>query len=304
MKMVSFFILHDARSGSTFLANQLIKKYNVFIPPENNIVSLLINNFGIENKNEAKLLIDKVYQDDKFYDWKIEKVAAEKLFDGKKKYTVLEFLTILFHKYLKETKKNNHIFGIKKGSYIDNWQKLSVLFPESKYICLIRDGRAVFNSKKKSLYSKTGRPFEEDPVKAANIWIKRVQRIRSLEHHKPSQTLVVKYEDLVCNNEKVLSQVARFIDKNIKISVNEKSSFAIDRYKQFNLHQNIDKPPLLENTSKWKKELTKEDLLQYEVVAMNTLLSEGYQLESNRLNRFKAIFANHLKKTKIYRAFR
>ncbi len=36
-----FFMFYDARSGSTFLTNLLIKNANIAIPPETNFVSLI-----------------------------------------------------------------------------------------------------------------------------------------------------------------------------------------------------------------------------------------------------------------------
>jgi len=294
MKKVSFFIFYDARSGSTYLANQLIKNYNIWIPPENNIVSLLVSSFGNENKYFPELLIDKIYQDEKFADWQMERAKTEQLFDDKKKCRVSEFLNILFEGYLNEVDKKGCVFGIKKGSYLNYWKQVDDLFPESKYVCLIRDGRAVFNSKKRSLYSKTGRPFEKDPTSAASLWVKSVREIRNLKKHKPHQTHVIKYEDLIQNHEDELRRVAEFVGGNVKPILSRDDVFLIDRYKQFNSHQNIDKPPLPENLAKWKNGLTRKELVQYEAIAGRTLLNEGYQLETGRFRRALGVLHSYV----------
>ena len=67
-----FLILSDSRSGSTFLANSIIEKLGTLVLPETNFITRLLqaDNNTFSSK---KILINFLYQEKKFYDFKIKK---------------------------------------------------------------------------------------------------------------------------------------------------------------------------------------------------------------------------------------
>ena len=58
-----FFILYDARSGSTFLSNLLVKNYDIVIPPESNFIIKITKHYKkdtiINTDGNLKDIIDK-----------------------------------------------------------------------------------------------------------------------------------------------------------------------------------------------------------------------------------------------------
>lgn len=86
-------------------------------------------------------------------------------------------------------------------------EDMDVLFPDAKFIQIVRDPRAVFASRKKRLtegprqYTKAHRLVREWNCSAREI--PRLQR-------DPSRFLVVRYEDLIRNPHETLEQICRF----------------------------------------------------------------------------------------------
>jgi len=161
-----FLILADARSGNTFLANNIIKKLGVLIIPETNFVIRLLN-VKKSSLNSKISIINFLFEEKKFHDLKItKKELSNNLKDINSIKNII--LTILEIYYKKNNGQKLYI-GIKKG-YLYSIDKIMNLFPNSKIINIIRDCRAVYNSKKSSIYSLSGKPFDLNPYKSTKVW--------------------------------------------------------------------------------------------------------------------------------------
>ena len=71
-----FFILFASRSGSTFLANELMRRADVCVFPETNFVTRLLaehpNEYTVRARDLDRLL-DAIYSDVKFQDWGLDR---------------------------------------------------------------------------------------------------------------------------------------------------------------------------------------------------------------------------------------
>jgi hypothetical protein len=165
--------------------------------------------------------------------------------------------------------------GVKKGSYVYYLNSIRQLFPSARFLCLIRDGRAVFHSKKNSRYSVTGRPFTTDPRDAAKVWKERMNLMRQLER-LGARCHMVHYENLIADTDHSLDEIGEFL--GLVRAEDSRATYAIGERYEGGLHQNIHRPPLTERIDYWRQGLSAEEIGAFEAIAGAELEREGYSL--------------------------
>ena len=281
-----FFIFYDARSGSTYFAKCLAERAKVCIPPETNFVTYIISQYGtkdITSKSDIQFLCDIIGRDRKFRDWQLNikeiQSHTEEQLKLNQKLSPRDFFGIILRLYGEQFENDQFSrFGFKKGSYISFFQELKEIFPNTKFVHLIRDGRAVFNSKKHNAYSVTGQPFETNPSQAAQTWKQTIKLSRQIHNLYPKDSLIIHYEKLIQNPDLTLNKVVDFLNINPIESVCFTQYTVPERYGK--LHNNIEKKPLKSRMDSWKTSLNLQEIEQYELVAGEILKQEGYCLHS------------------------
>lgn len=294
-----FFLFYDARSGSTFLSNLLIQKCGVAIPPESNFIPEIFVNYdkySIETTWDLRRILDIIYKERKFTDWNLEKNFLYDVMIESLPITLSEFIKRIFYIYINQNFSHSNIIGVKKGSYIYYVDQLKQIFPKAKFIGIIRDGRAVFNSKKKSIYSATGEPFENNPYCAAKQWCKVVKMLHDI--NKKYGIFIVHYEEMIQNPLKTLKDICLYLALSCDSSnkVGDVGYFVSERYGD--LHANINRTAINSRVSAWKTELTKTEIFAFESLAYKKLEEEGYSL-LNSINDLKNIFKRNYNKMNL-----
>ena len=287
-----FFILYDARSGSTFLSNLLVKNYDIVIPPESNFIIKITKHYKkdtiINTDGNLKDIIDFIYKDDKFKDWRIDK---ETLYVSLYDELPLKINEVIYH-ILDMYRKNNNPFakliGVKKGSYLLFKKNIFDFFPESKIISIIRDGRAVYNSKKSNIVSSTNRPFASKPEQAALEWMYKADMIEEIKKEKKNDNIIIYYEDIVLNTKQSLKNIARFLNAEENQDNDTKMYVSKERYGK--LHQNIQRESIFARINAWKNNLSKLEIRKYELYAYDHLNKYGYDCEIINDNNNRTIY--------------
>jgi hypothetical protein len=253
------FIVYESRSGSTMFANLFTKWMNVSVIPETNLpINLLLRYHGQHKFTSEDLsdICEMITSDRKINDWG---VTDDLLFMVEKfaNRSVDDLITDFFKTYIKSINENKIAYiGIKKESYLLVAKTIKTIYPDSKFICLVRDPRGVFLSKKTSINTGTGKPFETNAVRSALTWEKYILCAKYLQDLYPRGVYFVKYEDILENEENVMRAVADFLQINIQLS---EGSFLINgRYSD--LHANVNKPVITGNDKKWMNELSQSDI--------------------------------------------
>lgn len=274
-----FFILYDSRSGSTFLANELSKRFQVVITPETNFITDTLENFGfITFETEAQLdsLAVTITSDRKFADLKISYPVLRELIGQHAPLTLADAVRLILNYYREQLVPNHFRYGIKNGKYVHDYREILRMFPSAKFIGLIRDGRAVFHSKKRAIASRNGRPMANDPKIAAKRWVKTTTLLRELElDHRG--VLILNYETLIRETERTMVEIAEFLDVKPAPQSDMPRTYEIaDRYRP-ELHSNVNKAPLADRITAWQTSLTPSEIGDFESVARDCLVHEGYQ---------------------------
>jgi len=284
------FLVSDARSGSTFCANLLNGHPEIGLGPERNFVLRLVSRFGrkpLSRPEGTDAALDLVYDDDKFRDWNVDRALLGEQLAQVPRPVVADVVRAACMLYCDTEFPACSVWGLKKGGgYLHRASELVKHFPEAKFLHLVRDGRAVFASKKKALHSRTGEPFETDPRRAGKRWAKLMRSFDRFSRRHPRHALTISYEDLIRDGDNVLESVWRFLDvepivlADLEQPAAEESNYVGERYRH--LHPNVGKPARADRIDAWRESLTADEIRAFEAVAARELARKGYELVGRR----------------------
>jgi hypothetical protein len=146
------------------------------------------------------------------------------------------------------------------------------LFPESKMIHLVRDGRGV---------AASIMPLDWGPNtidKSAFSWIKNIQfGFRAEALYGSERVKRVRYEDVVLNPEMSIKEICTFLDIAYEPAMINGGGFVVPAYtaKQ---HDLVGKGPVAGRVEAWKRSLTQREIEIFENMSEEYLLQLGYAL--------------------------
>ena len=156
--------------------------------------------------------------------------------------------------------------GNKTPQNSEHVRELDRLFPEARFIVIVRDVRDVALSWK----NKWGK----DPLLCADKWNRRMlDAMRHLHAMGPQRHLLIKYEDLLGNQEGVARSICAFLDLSFQPSMLE--------YHRHVGHTiagklNYGEPIIRDNHGKWKNALRPSVILRIEQIAFEGMQYFGY----------------------------
>ncbi|MEZ4774703.1 MAG: sulfotransferase [Bacteroidia bacterium] len=201
------FISGMPRSGTKLLRDLVNNHSKISIPThESHLIPWMIRNFGIDfDLNQTQNLERAVaaFRTTKFfgnYPEKAEKINAEHIRNFSPNITWRVFFEYLFRLTAPE-KSGDFIWGDKTPGYILHYDLLRRIFPDAKFVHIIRDPRdyalSVKNAWGRSMY------------RAAHRWNETMHSIRQ-KAAQGGEYLEIRYEDLLENPSKILSQICTF----------------------------------------------------------------------------------------------
>jgi hypothetical protein len=158
--------------------------------------------------------------------------------------------------------------GNKTPQNTENINKLKILFPEAKFLVIVRDVRDVALSWQKK--------WGKDQLLCASKWDLRMRRGYQMLQDFQDDYLIVKYESLIND----LTNTARGICAFLGISFHD-NLLQFDKYvnKIVEGKLNYGKPILPNNREKWRKELDRATVKRIEEIAWHSLVLFGYSVE-------------------------
>ena len=147
------------------------------------------------------------------------------------------------------------------------------LFPEMKFLNVVRDPRAQVNSMNRAII------HDFDSLLNAATWHKAHVAARALAHSHPDSVLTIRYEDFLENQESVLKKVCAFFGIGYMpemLEINQ-SSEARDISTMSALWETNFKAPVRANIDKYKKLLTIDEIRTIESVCHDLMDVYGYE---------------------------
>ena len=300
------FIVYDARSGSTYLGNVLDKHPALVVPPETNFIGTILHHWrrdSIESESELSTVNEILRRDDKFADWQVDIEDFRRRISRRLPVSLSQYFTALFSSYAKRLDSRPSCICIKKDTNLFAFQRIKRVFPNSKFINIVRDGRAVFASKKSALHSRTRKPFETNPVRAALDWVEVNEWFIALCKSFPEDSILVYYEEFLENTESEIGNILDFLGlERMHIDWrrlhDSDSKLVTDRYIKTGIHRNVQKRPQLDRINAWKKNLSFSEVALYEAVAGKYLMRHNYDpsLHCKLLTSIPVVFVRRLLK--------
>lgn len=170
------------------------------------------------------------------------------------------------------------LYGDKTPGSVTQIELLAELFPEARFVHIIRDGRAVALS-----YLERPEWGPETMAEAAHHWKNRVQRGRTAGRAVgPNRYLEVRYEDIVTTPEEVTRQVCDFLGLEFEeamLRYHENSAEFIATTKDPAAFKNLSKP-ITGGLRDWEDEISDKDLRLFEAIAGDLLTELGYPVSA------------------------
>jgi hypothetical protein len=282
------FIIGNPRSGTTMLRLMLTLHREMEVPPESGWLIELYGKYQDTVLDKAKLesFVDDLLAVEKIEEWQLDR---SELLNDLKPLCPADFKTIgsaVYMHYARRRGKKRR-WGDKNNFFLNHIDKLDNLFPEAKFLHIVRDGRDVACSYRdlvqtKGLYAPD---LPSSVCGAAIHWRINLNKIqKSFTKIRPDRVLTVRYEDLVQEPREILEQICSFLglefDNRMLLfsEINTRENLEPDVFMSWKA---LTKQPVTTaRVGRWKREMFQEDQLLFEFLAKNTLTAYAYELSN------------------------
>lgn len=277
-------LLSSERSGSNLLRLLLSSHTDISAPPAPQIVKILgkyIHRYGDLNQdnNWKQLLSDMIDLTIIHpYPWQYH-ISVQEL-AGKAK--ARNFWSAWNALYALNTELEGKKYWLsKENNLFDYAWEIACFLPETKFIYLVRDGRDYACSSKQSLggdchYYFIAKKWKEEQIKCLNIYYQLKEF---------GLVYLVRYEDMIADPEVILREISGFLGIEYQRNMFDYNSspMAKEMSKKSKDWENLSKPIMADNSNKFRKIMSKNDIKLFESVARKELLVLGYQGEASSL---------------------
>ena len=262
-----FFIVGSARSGTTFLRLTMNAHPDIAVPPESRFITEL--NPGMDQVEVGDFL-HRLASHPRFAAWELPIEAVQAQLHGLTRASYADAISAVYTAYAHAQAKSR--WGDKTPRYVLNIPELAALFPNSRFIHLIRDGRDVALS-----YADV--PFGPTNVaKAAELWANRVAKgLRDGRELERGRYIEIMYADLVEDNEGEVKDICAFIGAPFHpamLDPQETKKGALARADKYNKH--VTEQPI-KRVRSWKTDMPPEHIEIFEAVAGDVLSELGFE---------------------------
>lgn len=224
MKLSKFtgplFILGMPRSGTKLLRDLLNQNPKIGIPPaETNFIPYMIKRFGnapsFENDNEFDRFL-KELRKTTFWEWMkpyglvFRKEYLDKEADKKSWNSIFE---VILRYYAPFGRSEDFIWGDKSPTYLCHMILLKKIFPEAKFLHIIRDPRDCCLSTKKA--------WGKNLYRTAELWRRTLKNAKFDGCKLGKDYMEVLYEALLDDPEKVMRSICDFVGCDFNLAMTE-----------------------------------------------------------------------------------
>jgi len=290
-----FFILGRPRSGTTLLTTLFNAHPNVRIAPEFPILLPLYQKFRkVKDWDETAIrsFVDHLFRHYVFnnrtldhYMLNKEEFTAE-LMELKHRGTVQDFLKCInYHSFSVFEKQKTLRIGDKNPVYSIYIRRFLKIFPEAKFICIVRDYRDNFVSIQKLSELKMEAPILTLQVCRWRYALKGFLRCRE---KYPERIRIIRYEDLVTDQEPMMKDLCGFIGIPYDPTVFDFYKKKEETLKAYNdpmiekFHGSLMNPVNTGRMNQWKKVLTPAQVRIADHIAGRYADMFNYERESRR----------------------
>jgi hypothetical protein len=275
------FVVGCGRSGTTLLRSMLDSHPDVAIPHESYFVVGLgrkrrkyRTNKGFGWAAFSSDLLESTW----FSRWGISDEELRAKFSLRAPEDFSQAVRQVFELYARKRGKSR--YGDKTPSYVMNLRLLAKLFPEARFVHIVRDGRDVALS----LLDVRFGPNTID--EAALFWREHVARGRRAGRSLgPKRYCEIRYEELVADPESALRALCVFVNvdfSNEMLAYHGRAGEVIKDFRYPDEQRNLLLPPKT-GLRDWRTQMSVEDVTRFEALAGAQLKAFGYERCTQRI---------------------
>lgn len=299
--MKQVFIGGCGRSGTTFLGALIGRKTNSIVTPESQFKFDLLN----RPDESGPSYLRELESNWRFGNWGLDSNTLERKMESVS--SLSEFLTVTVKEYgALIGRGDSDVWVDHTPNNIDYMISLVKIFPDAKFIHLIRDGRGV-------AASVIPLPWGTNTiVGAADWWMQRLAVGLAAEHFfNPDRVLRIRYEDLIMNAPEMLNSIVEFLGLQKSVNVTDSGNRMILPSFTKEQHKLVNEPPDESRITGWKDTLTARQIEIFELKAQMLMQYLGYEryskgsikpintYESMKM-RLNSLFRKYYKNRKIF----
>jgi hypothetical protein len=294
------FVVGCPRSGTTLLRVMLDAHPELAIPPESHFIPPLWSvrrRYERRGSFDAQSMVRDVMTTTRVQAWGLSEGLVQIRLRLLERPDFASVTEALFTAYADS--KGKPRWGDKTPGYSIEIPILGRLFPDARFVHIIRDGRDVALSFKEGIGWNT-------PVEAiAEVWARRIQKARrdgaALGRHR---YMDVRYEELVDDPEGVLRAISARIELDFRPEMLAFSARALSTVPpgERSIHPNLARPPT-KGLRDWRQQMSPEDVRIFEAIAGTRLAELGYERAwphlpmKTRAHAVRALLVNWVKRT-------
>jgi len=289
-----FFIIGRPRSGTTLLSTLFDAHPNVIIPFESPVILQLSSKYlPLKSWSEQHIhrFINDLFSTRKFDRWNIDREALlDSLLKFRKHLDFQSAIKILYLHFPSFFPKENILLpGDKNPIYSLFFKKIYHIFPDARFIHLIRDYRDNILSVKKLDFEAPLTSIIAYRWKFSNNLVHRMSKLH------PEQFYTIRYEDLINDPETNLKKLCNFLHIEYQPSVLSFHLYVEERIKKLSeeearqfkkFHSNLLKPVNTSKSGVWKNDMKKRDVKIAESIAGKWAEQFGYERKYRNINVF------------------
>jgi Sulfotransferase family len=264
-----FFIVGNDRSGTTMLRMILDRGPEAAIPPE----SMFLTDVSLPAA-DWQALMDEVWEHPKVRLWKLPgpppRVPPDLPPDDAARFV----LGAPFAAYASQHAKPR--WGDKTPHYVNHVEQLLAIWPDARFVVLVRDGRDVALSLKRM-------PFGPNNAwAAAQWWARGIRAGAAAERAHPDRVKTVRYEDLVTDPATHVPDVCAFLGLRydadmLDLAHADRSKIVADQASWFpTLFEGINTKAL----ARWPQDMSVREQAVFASLARDELEQLGYPVPS------------------------
>lgn len=261
------------RSGTTYLGSLLANFDGIVVTPESKWKWRVWQTHNEEGCLKSDQLFEFLQRDIHFQTWACEGLPSATGPLSSAQYR--KFIDSLVIRYAdaEEWTRGRRRWLDHTPSNLEVGRFLTRLYPDAKFIHIVRDPRAVVAS----LLDKEWGP--DNLYSACRYWREKVGVANAFFVLNPDKCLLVKYEDLIQNTAETLIKICCFLD----IDYSQVSLQSISgRYQApeytFHQHKHVGDTPKEERIYSWRKDLSPASIAYLEADLNRLLDAFGYEL--------------------------
>ena len=278
------FVVGVGRSGTTLLRLMLDAHPDLAIPPET-YFGPAVAAFEREGTGGA---VDAILGSQLWPDCGLAAAEFRERVARRRPSDVADLLRAFYELYAEKSGKRR--WGDKTPHYVEAMSMIRNVFPEARFVHIVRDGRDV-------ALSLTPLWFSPGDVSAvAEFWSRTLISARRQARELPAGSYVeVRYEDLVREPAAVLKGLCEYLELDWSPSMLEyhrqaplriasesaerqRNGRTISSRQRIGIHELVGHPPRADRIGRWQREMTAADRRAFEAVAGETLEAFGYEL--------------------------